>query len=202
MNSAITFYQLKKWLAHISKKSKNSINQDLIFYLARLSAGLLLYEIALQLKKNGDPVSFLGMLDVINPSADCLKKETLRDMQTCLLQLFEGKKISAITLNELSDKELSDRIAIAMGLNLLTKVQQEKIMNLIDKHLHAILKYEPKSYDGEIVFFEMNNGFFHPLWVTWKDFAKQGIKNIILEGNHQNMLQKPDNLAKYLEQYL
>jgi 3-oxoacyl-(acyl-carrier-protein) synthase/thioesterase domain-containing protein/acyl carrier protein len=164
--------------------------------------GLVAYEISVQLKKNGDSVSLLGMLDVINPSRAFLKKDTLRDMQTYLLQLFEGKKISTTALNMLSDNELSDRIKISMGLNLLSKGQQEKIMNRINKHLHAILQFEPKSYDGEIIFFEMKEGFSTPLWVTWKDFAKGGIKNIILEGNHLNMLQKPDTLATHLEQYL
>ena len=167
--------------------------------------GIVAYEMALQLKRNGDLVSLLGMLDVINPSSELVKKDNLRDMQAYLLQLFEGKKIPTAALNMLSDQELSDRMGVSIGLNLLGKKQQEKIMSRINKHLYAILQYEPKQYDGEIIFFEMNEGFSASdtlLWVTWKDFAKQGIKNIVLEGNHLNMLQKPESLAKHLEQYL
>jgi len=170
--------------------------------------GLVAYEMTQQLKKNGDSVAMLAMLDVFNPSHESVKKDTFRDVQTSLLELFEDKKISTSTLRALSNQELSDRIGSLMGLNLLPKEQKEKMMTHINRHLYSIQKYEIKPYDGEIVFFEMNERVFSfkdtPFWTSWANFAKRGIKIVNLEGNHLNMLQHPyhENLAKHLEVHI
>jgi len=162
--------------------------------------GLVAYEMARQLKERGDSIAMLAMLDVLNPSHRRVKKDTFRDMQTALLELFEDKKISS--LDELPDQELFEQIGSAMGLNLLPKVQKEKMMACINRHLHSIQKYEPKPYDGELVFFEMTERSTRfqdaPLWTSWENLVKGGVKVITLKGNHMNMLKNPENLAKHL----
>lgn len=168
--------------------------------------GLVAYEMAQQLKKHGDSIGMLAMLDIINPSSQNVKKDTFRDMQISLLKLLEGKKNATTNHETLSDQELANRIGSLIGLNLMPKEQKEKMMTHINRHLHSIQKYQPIPYDGEIVFFELNDQSFQdtPLWTSWEHLAKHKIKVVNLEGNHLNILQHPfnQNLARHLESYI
>ncbi len=163
--------------------------------------GIVAYEVAQQLKKSGDSIALLAMLDSLNPTHPSVRKETFKEMQVSLIELFEGKNT---LLSELSEEELSNRIGSLMGFDSLPKQQRDKMLVHINQHLSALQKYKPQPYDGKITFFEMKERLppFEniPFWASWVDCGKQDLNVIHLEGNHLNMLQNPynENLAKIL----
>jgi 3-oxoacyl-(acyl-carrier-protein) synthase/thioesterase domain-containing protein/acyl carrier protein len=159
--------------------------------------GIVAFEIAQELHKQGDSIALLAIVDALNPTE--VKKDNLKTMQITLLELLGVKGSRSWTI--LSEQELWQQISTRMGLDLFPQSQKEQLMTYIHQHMDALQKYTPTPYDGEILFFEtQESSSSSPLWKSWSHFAKRGIKVVHFEGNHLNMLKRPsvESLAKEL----
>ncbi|MCB1107001.1 MAG: hypothetical protein KDK76_02775 [Chlamydiia bacterium] len=143
--------------------------------------GLLAYEIAQQLKANGDQL-FLTMIDIVNPEAyHC------DDMVQGLSELFSGEK----NLSTPSDKKEQVKLLTKMlGFDALPYSEQEKIFDLMAIHWEAFKSYHPKPYSDKILFFEGNALEHTTLHSTWAPLAEE-IESHLISGNHLELMKAP-----------
>jgi len=143
----------------------------------------------------------LCMLDIIRPGHPSLPMSDHDAMLHHLFELLEGKPVMP---NELQ----LNRLMESMRLASLPSEQQQQIYEQIKTHLHALSKYQPRPYEGKVVFFQAKEKFFRIkdlcLGSTWKELVKGQIEVHEISGNHLSMMTAPhvENLANLIKKKL
>jgi thioesterase domain-containing protein len=138
--------------------------------------GILAFEMAVQLKKLGQDVPLLALIDTSSPVAgesfqwqnnffkiiksNILVPPVMRVLNTGRLSLCE----SYIRLNK----------PVPLGL---------RHYYIINKYKNLVKKYQPEKFDGEILLFRASENKSSSRYLGWETFAKT-IKVIGIEGDH------------------
>lgn len=188
--------------------------------------GDIAYEVARQLKEQGEEVPILTVIDP--PPANLSERAPLNGrflidfMQNSPYWLREFMRLGG---GEISSRmRRKGRIAIRAlwqkirangsenGMNATDVIDQaddlpEYRQKLIESHLQALLNYSHDGYDGEVIVFEARS---RPLLNPgnsvneWLDYVDRPVTLRTVTGSHSSMLQKPHviDLARYLQNSL
>jgi len=183
--------------------------------------GLVAFEMARLLAKQGEYVGFLGLVDTLHPSfvTDLSPAEILKFRKTLLADrirkyarnLIQGKiqSVSADASRFLLKKvrpiawNITKRLYEALNRPLPSRPQA-----LINEQMWR--SYTPKEYPGHLVLFRvqkaMDGGkeFDGDLALGWRKYAKNGVDIQFVQGGHGTVMEMPHvlSLVTKLEPYL
>lgn len=181
--------------------------------------GAIAFEMAIQLEKQGEKISFLGLMDSWIPkpnpqnSTDCVNETEMLCQFAKDLGLRFGKNLldSPETFQDIPASEQIDFIlqqAQVKGI-LPTDVETAQFYPLIEvfkTNLQALKTYIPQTYSGKITLFRASELLWSELPETSLDWNKLGDRVEIhtVVGNHYSMLNKPYfyQLSEHLKRYL
>lgn len=191
------------------------------YFLAGVSfGGIVAFEIAQQLRSQGQAVGLLALLDTDGPEAitTALMNEKFSNHWNQLLQLgpsyaFEKviDKVNGV-LNTWKDKvadslkKLACKYYVRHRLSLPDRLHD---FMFADEHHQASVLYTPQTYAGRIVLFRATDralGVSETLdpQLGWGKIATGGVDAFGVPGNHLSMLSEPhvQVLANHLRTYL
>ncbi len=167
--------------------------------------GLVAFEMARQLRGQGQEIALLAMLDSRVPT---LPRQTEITRESLLLQF--ASDIGGLYGLEQSLEEASDStprgVEEHLGLLLEQVVragflppdfdlqQLSRRFHVFEMNVRAMLRYEPKRYPGRITFFrasEQPAGISTDTAQDWHDLAAEGVEVHVVPGNHYTMLREP-----------
>lgn len=151
--------------------------------------GLIAYEIARQLKEMGKSIHLLAMADIIRPDSNYLPLFEKKAMLIYLLELIEGHPIAP-------EEGTLDRLIQSLQLENLPENEKQKFQVVVKNHLQALSFYQPKSYEGNVLYFQARNKFFKwpelSLSSTWQPLIRGQIEVKEIDGCHINMMKDPN----------
>jgi amino acid adenylation domain-containing protein len=143
--------------------------------------GLVAYEMAQQLTRNGDHVALLALLDTYAPIefAKVMRQES--KMYYPLKKFILRRAVKWIH---------------EQGKALPMRIRR---FSIIDSYDQATYRYHPEPYHGPILFIKAANSP-GPMHMGWADLAKGGFSQVVSPGDHFNMIQEPhvQTLAKLM----
>lgn len=182
--------------------------------------GSVAYEMALQLKEQGQEVSLLALLDAGLRDTDNSVQQAITADNAELLRLslneMLGDTISA-SLDHLRTLDLDEQLQFVMELARRSNKmvpdfqlsQARRLFNLFKNNLRALRDYRPRRYPGRIVLFrpsdELPEGT-NNLARNWDKLADGGVETQLVPGTHHSMIMKPnvsvlaEKLGKYLNE--
>ena len=169
--------------------------------------GLIAYEMAYQLKCDGQEVDLLALADTGRPDHPLLSVSSANELLLRIIQLFNEKSITLAEHN-LSENSKLKLLLESMNLNHLPKSQQQIIFNQVKMYCEMICNYIAKPYNGEVVFFDPIDkpADYDSITAsyTWNDFVNGKITTYKVPGNHFSMIEKPHVkiLATFLASYI
>lgn len=160
--------------------------------------GIIAFEMARQLIKSGDKVSFLGMIDTV-----AFQPESPKSNRKLFYKLlFEAQfffndplfylRYRQATLKEMQNK-FKERINNNEGTDLNSRIKQIERVNMA-----AWKNYNHMDLDTKITLFRAERKTFYvrdSKTLGWGEFAKE-VETKIMPGDHANML-KPPHGAKF-----
>ena len=170
--------------------------------------GVVAFEMAKQLKKQGEKVDFLAVIDAILPEIRI--QPTAEDDAKFLVRLAEfikyffGMDLS-ISYNEVRQLGPDEQFKLLMNkANIISEVEIEHLLRhkkLFKTHVQALRDYVPQVYPDEITLFRAREEIPHdfqspelysddPL-LGWGKYCEQPIKAIEVPGNHFSMFVEP-----------
>lgn len=162
------------------------------YYLGGYSfGGLVAFEMAQQLLKQGEKIDFLGIFGTIAPISN-LNPELLERFQYIQEYISHFQKL---VLNSF----LADEIRMNMsgqemqGQSPLSKLPVSPILKVFKANCCAQIKYRPEPYPGKIKLFitrELRELFFIDPSLGWKMMCSEGDITLVT-GNHFNTFQEP-----------
>lgn len=228
------FYALEQ--VPSKQESKNiSVEETAAYYLEKICAvqpedpyllagwcygGLVAFEMAQQLQRQGQTVSLLAIFDAIIPETENNSIESIEDDNAkFIVRSAEALKYLfgidfSVSYNELRQLSLDEQFSLFMRrLNILSdaEIQQHFLYyKLFKAHVKAMRNYVPQNYPNEIILFRAREKILHdfqsselysddPL-LGWGKYSEKPIKVIEVPGNHFSMFTKPhvQELAKQL----
>jgi amino acid adenylation domain-containing protein len=178
------------------------------YYLGGYSGGgVVAFEIAQRLRRAGEEVAFLGLIDTYRPGAyrmphrlDWLSRERMPNHTFSLGYLASHVKSGVI--RNFSEASFSASIAWRRVLGL--PVPHELRKNWVGRELlKAIEDYNATVYDGRVVLFRAAKADkFHLSFeqLGWDGLAAKGIEVVHVPGDHDSLALEPN--AKVLAQRL
>ncbi|BDA68765.1 hypothetical protein CAL7716_029310 [Calothrix sp. PCC 7716] len=180
--------------------------------------GVLAFEMAQQLQKEGDTVGLLVIIDAILP--ETIIEPTDDDDAKFLLRIAESMKTDSNVDFSVPFEELRD-LPLTEKLNLINKKENFifsdaeiqdflSYYKLFKLHVQAMRNYVPQVYPQSITLFraseEIIHDFDNPEWYTsdpllgWGKCSSQPIKTIDIPGDHFSIFVEPHirELSKHL----
>ena len=163
----------------------------------RCFGGIVAFEMAQQLQRQGEKVAMLAVLDVLVPPHTTL--QVWRSADT------DGDGVSAVRHYLYRGMYLLRRgpLKQLMWVRRLRQIRQEEgilpnvfgpqaryIKETSDAHFQARLNYEPRVYAGRITLFS-NSEVTGGRLLNWAELTTAGVDIHIIPGNHLTMLQQP-----------
>jgi thioesterase domain-containing protein len=186
-------------MARTYLKMIQSVSPSGPYYLVGFSfGGVLAYEIAVQLRKSGQPVPFLVLIDSISPlaSLSCTTEndEFFKKIRTNLFRPLR-KKIRRFF-----------KIAICNFYILFKKPVPLSRRNyyMWDKYLRLTRKYEPEKFDGDILLFRTTENPSPDRYLGWDSLVRK-IRLFEIEGKHLEIFNgeiRASKLQDEIENYL
>ena len=137
--------------------------------------GIVAFEMAQQLQRDGHEISLLALLDSHAPSA-------------------------LAHYSEIDDEELlvqfkSDMSGLyGLGGPAFDADQLNRLFQVFRANVHALMDYQPQRYPGRITFFRANDRLaevaYDPI-EDWQNWAADGVEVHIVPGDHYTMLREP-----------
>ncbi|MCL6753052.1 amino acid adenylation domain-containing protein [Nostoc sp. CCCryo 231-06] len=181
--------------------------------------GVLAFEIAQQLQKQGQRVGLLVVIDAI--LSETRIETTDDDDAKFLLRIAESIKTDnnidfSVPFEELRDLPLTEQLNLIneKGNFIFSDVEIEDFLRyykLFKAHVKAMRNYEPQVYPQPITLFRANQEIIHdfdnPEWYTndpllgWGKCSSQPIQVIEVPGDHFSIFVEPhiQELAKHLK---
>ncbi|GAB4152428.1 MAG: hypothetical protein Fur0021_17200 [Candidatus Promineifilaceae bacterium] len=163
----------------------------------RCFGGIVAFEMAQQLQRQGEHVALLAVLDVLVPphttlqvyrsgdnDADGVSKGR-RLLYRGMYLLRQGPLKQLMWLRRLRQMRLEEGI-----LPNVFGPQARYIREASDAHFQARLNYEPQVYPGRITLFA-NSEHTGGRQLNWAELTTAGVDIHIIPGNHLTMLQPP-----------
>jgi thioesterase domain-containing protein len=171
-----------------------------------LFGGTLAFEMAQQLRAQGEKIALLAMLDQPAPKSGYESPRInmtfirgfagnllywVRDFRSITRREQRGRIRRKLRLrrNGTPDGELD----LSLYVDDVNRVPQQ-YRELVRKHLLALVAYQPKPYDGRVTLFRAPR---QPLICTfdphqaWDHLAKGGVEVYPIAGTHRNLLEEP-----------
>lgn len=161
--------------------------------------GVVAFEMAQQLRAQGQIVGLLAMFDGRIPTPDAIFPE--QDLEAVsLVERYFG--ISFGPMESLTELPEDDQLVVILeqakssGLvpAELDAPQARRFMKLLRSDLRATQNYQLHAYDGRIIFFKasetLENTSADPT-MGWSDWARGGVEVHIVPGNHANLMYEP-----------
>ena len=137
--------------------------------------GIVAFEMAQQLQRDGHEISLLALLDSHAPAA-------------------------LAHYSEIDDEELlvqfkSDMSGLyGLGGPAFDSDQLNRLFQVFRANVHALMDYQPQRYPGRITFFRANDRLadvsYDPI-EDWQNWAGDGVEVHIVPGDHYTMLREP-----------
>jgi amino acid adenylation domain-containing protein len=212
------FYGLQALGQHGSEDPLTSVQEMATLYLKSIRmvqatgpyfiggwsfGGLVAFEIAQQIRRAGESVAILAMVDTTNASSDDSARESLNggqepDQTKYLVSLFEP--FIEISIDELRPLTLDEQLDF-----LVRRLKKEGMVppdygltearlyfKLIMSHRKAARNYAPQPYPGEITLFRSSErvGLSDPT-MGWGKLAGGGVKTYEVPGRHEYLVLQP-----------
>ena len=163
--------------------------------------GPVAFEMARQLRRQGQHVALLAVLDSHAPG------DSLREMRTdeeTLLRMFAGNlgQRYGVELDDLCGRTLDEQLhhlrRRAIEVNAVpagTDPQYvHRLFHVFKANVQALMDYEPRKYPGRITLFRARERFVdspsNPL-EGWDALASEGVELHVTPGNHYTMIEMP-----------
>ena len=158
--------------------------------------GLVAYEMAQQLKANGEEVRLVVMIDTPFPQE---MPAHLTNSAAILNYLLKDKvKLSLETLNKLDPKAQIDYVLEEARLrgksDMIPPHLGVPLFNTWIAHQHATFAYEPKPYEDDVVFFRHTERMEHfpaAPHETWSEYIEGKMEIHQVPGDHITMNYQP-----------
>jgi amino acid adenylation domain-containing protein len=167
------------------------------------SGGVVAFEMAQQLRAQGDEVSRLVLLDTFLPRrVRELTAEPSRSGPLYLADVHLGQLLlrparawpeyALSRIRERLDSTLSlvaGRLGLTRSSTPLTMLEQ-----VVERNKQAMARYVPRRYPGRVTMFLYRDEPFRVHYdprVAWADFATEGLEVRLIRGNHERMLDDP-----------
>jgi thioesterase domain-containing protein len=169
------------------------------YYLAGHSiGGMIAYEIAQLLRKDGQEVAFLGLIDTASPQQpNPLDRQLQRSLWSCWYKLTQPS--DANRLNQWfqickASVQLQLKALQCHGYHLLgKKLPPELLAFYVDeivfrrKYAREQRRYQPQPYDGRVDYFKASQGLIK--FEKWQSLTKQQLVVHEISGNHLTMIE-------------
>ncbi|HKR11123.1 MAG TPA: amino acid adenylation domain-containing protein [Pyrinomonadaceae bacterium] len=214
-----TFYGLQSWALSGVNFPHTTIEDMATHYLNEMKTvqphgpyflggwsmgGVVAFEIAQQIRMQGEQVGLLALLDSRAPAPAPGSSEIseLLLMQTFAQDLgldLKSIKFSESELERLGpDEQLNYLFACARAANILPPDleldQLQRLYQLFKINLGAMLSYMPQSKQDRITLLraeEYSTANPHKRAAGWESFATEGVEVHFVQGNHFNMVREP-----------
>ncbi|MBZ8179842.1 non-ribosomal peptide synthetase [Oscillatoria salina] len=230
------FYALEQTPNQLQEKPQ-SVEETAAYYLEEIRqvqptgpyflggwcyGGVVAFEMAQQLLRQGEKVSLLVIIDAILPQMRI--KPSKDDDAKFLLRLAESIKTwfgieFDVSYQELRDLPLNEQFALLNQKANLTASDRELAQHLrnyqlFKAHVQAMRSYQPQVYPYHITLFKAIEKITHDFDSTefessdryfgWSPYSQQPIQTKSIPGNHFSMFTEPhvEELAKQLQMTL
>ncbi|MFN6558746.1 MAG: amino acid adenylation domain-containing protein [Nostoc sp. ChiSLP01] len=222
LSSERPFYALQSVGLNPQNQPHTSIEQMATHYIQELQTvqphgpyflsgwsfgGLVAFEMAQQLSRQGEQIALLALLDSCPPSL--ISKEPI-DNAALLVELFKDRL--DLCLEQLRQFELEEQLIYiveqAKQKNIVLEgfdvAQAPHLLKISQINAQAAQNYKPQYYSGSIVLFKASETDAD-LEYNWGELVEH-IKTDIVPGNHQDMVSPPyvqtlvQKLQKFIEQ--
>lgn len=188
-------------LASVLIREMKTVQTSGPYFLAgECLGGILAFEMARQLKKAGDEVRFLGMLDTSCPTPSFFVKAFTAKLKPRFKQCVErwfrlpwSRRLTGIpaVIGETIENLGSDLGCIRVHPCETDDVSKRQygVKWVSYTYPRMLLRYRPKPYDGRVTLL-ITEKFKHLAKVpaAWEDFASGGLDIHTVPGNHQDYL--------------
>ncbi|WP_411845596.1 amino acid adenylation domain-containing protein [Roseibacillus persicicus] len=178
--------------------------------------GIVVYEIAQQLKAQGQEIELLCLFDTDNPAVAprylSLAERASRQWQESSEKSWVGKvgKLSGrfgeglVNKLKVGTEKAAASVASSTGMDMGAKLQTVIVREAHDK---AMQRYRPRSYDGDVVLFtaeDQGDGVIYPPHLGWDGYVRGQLELIPIPGEHLTIFQEPhvEDFAKELHKIL
>ena len=155
--------------------------------------GMVAYELACQLREQGEDVALLSILD-----AYALTRSR------AIQQLRRPKNLIRFIFGVPS--WLKDQLQIRFQKEEKLEIPKEQ-KRVYQANLNSLLQYHPRPYDGKVTLFRVHTlslfRSFDPE-LGWEELARKGVETHLIPGSHSSLLDDPyvENLAGILKSCL
>ena len=161
--------------------------------------GVVAFEMAQQLRTQGQSVALLALLDGRIPTPD----DTFPEQNAEAISLVERYfGISFGPMESLAELPEVDQLAFMLGEAKsaglvpaeLDVAQARRFIVLLRNDLHATQNYQLRRYPGRITFFKASEppaAAAEDPTMGWSDWASGGVEVHIVPGNHANLVYEP-----------
>jgi thioesterase domain-containing protein/acyl carrier protein len=154
------------------------------------TAGILAFEIATQLRAQGETVSLLALAHTTNPVY--FRKLTSFDIELSKFKLYT-REFLRLHPREMGRFAFHRILGIIRRVNepwLPKEVRQPEDSRVLDR---SAMDYVPKQYMGDVVLFQPDaRPDIYDHWPAWVDVMRGKFSTVDLPGDHQSMLHHPN----------
>ncbi|HEV7474838.1 MAG TPA: amino acid adenylation domain-containing protein [Pyrinomonadaceae bacterium] len=167
--------------------------------------GVVAFEMAQQLRRQGQEVSLLALVDSrapIRPGPTDVDEERLLLQFTSDISGLYGLEQSLAETTDSEPLGVEEHLGLLLqqvvGAGLLPPdfdlKQLSRRFHVFETNVRAMLGYEPQRYPGRITFFRASeplSEFSEDTAKDWHDLAADGVEVHVVPGNHYTMLREP-----------
>lgn len=174
------FTRIEEMAAHYLAEIKTVQPQGPYFFGGYSLGGVVAYEMAQQLRANGEQVGLLALLDTYAGNLSSISSTVLR------LLMHPSRQTLLRDLPSIATETIERRIKSLLTSRLLK--------NVLRTNQAAADRYVLRPYGGKITLFrasEMSLRSFEDLYSIWEGLAGEGVDVQKITGNHKGILVQP-----------
>lgn len=165
--------------------------------------GIVVYEIAQQLKAMGEEIELLCLFDTDNPSVAprylSLTERASRQWSESADDSWVGKvgKLSGrfgeglVNKLKTQGEKAAASVVSSTGMDASPKLQTVIVR---EAHDRAMRRYSPKAYNGDVVLFtaeDQGDGVIYPPHLGWEGYVRGKLEVATIPGQHLTIFQEP-----------
>jgi thioesterase domain-containing protein/acyl carrier protein len=171
-------------------------------------SGVIVYEMAQQLRQRGEEVALLAIFDAQCPPYSH-RLQAIRSHYPARFYFMGEKLLHWIRKSwRVGPREacrlFRSKIRLGRNVDVATADDFARLVELLQA---AVMAYEPKPYDSPVVLFRsrvLQSGRYRDTQLGWGDFASDNLEVVETPGEHGDMFREPavqilaDKLSEYL----
>ncbi|MEN8218891.1 MAG: amino acid adenylation domain-containing protein, partial [Pseudomonadota bacterium] len=174
--------------------------------------GVVAFEMAQQLRKQGHQINLLALIDSYVPS-NFPKEIDETQLMTLFTRNISGIFGNPLTLEERQQRESNSYQQLNLTLEQAKKLndlpatlkQQHHLWQVFKANRLAMTRYQPQRYLGQLIWFGANDSKItaSKAHLEWNELTTGGIETYTFPGDHYSLLQEPTVkfLAEKLDSY-